>query len=86
METLVVPRPVRETLGDAGSDGLMTMFVDAQKIATDSFERRLAEEMAKLRLDMADMKFELVKWNFLFWAGQIAAMTAILSLMLRGLR
>jgi hypothetical protein len=62
------------------------MFVDAQKIATDSFERRLAEEMAKLRLDMADMKFELVKWNLLFWAGQIAAMTAILSLMLRGLR
>jgi hypothetical protein len=62
------------------------MFMDAQKIATDSSERRLAEEMAKLRLDMADMKFELVRWNFLFWVGQIAAMTAILGLMLRGLR
>ena len=86
MEALLVPSPLREKLGDVASDGLVTMFTDAQKIGADSFERRLVEEMAKLRLDMADMKFELVKWNFLFWVGQIAAMTAILSLLLRGLR
>jgi hypothetical protein len=32
------------------------------------------------------LKFDIVKWNFLFWIGQLAAMTGILSLMLRGLR
>jgi hypothetical protein len=38
--------------------------------------------MSKLRLEMAAMKFDLLKWNFVFCIGQLAAMTAILSLML----
>ena len=62
------------------------MFADAHRIATESFERRLAEEMSKMRLEMAALKFDLLKWNFLFWIGQLAAFTAILSVMLRGLR
>ena len=97
METLLVPGPVREAIGDAGSDGLVMMFADAHRIATEqldrriaevtaSFERRLGEEMAKMRLEMAALKFDLLKWNFLFWVGQLAAMTAILSVMLRDLR
>lgn len=86
MKTLLVPATVREKLGETGADGLVTMFAEAHKIATESFERRLAGETGKLRLDMANMKFELVKWNFFFWIGQLAAMTGILDLMLRGLR
>jgi hypothetical protein len=54
--------------------------------ASASFDRKLAEEASKLRLDMAALKFDLLKWNFLFWIGQLAAFTAILSVMLRGLR
>jgi hypothetical protein len=42
--------------------------------------------MAKLRLEMAELRFELLKWSFLFWIGQLAAVTAILTLMLRGVR
>jgi len=68
----------------------VTMFADAHRIATESFERRLAEEISTFRLEMveriADLRFDLLKWNFLFWIGQLAAMTAILSVMLRGLR
>ena len=97
MQTLLVPGPVREKLGDEGSDGLVMMFAEAYRLGTDqldrriaevsaSFDRKLAEEVAKLRLDMATLKFDLLKWNFLFWIGQLAAMTAILSVMLRGLR
>ena len=62
------------------------MFADAHRIATESFERRLAEEMSKLRLEMATMRFDILKWSFLFWIGQLAAMTAILSIMLRDVR
>jgi len=86
MDVLTVPARAREKRGDAGSDGLVTMFADAHRIATESFERRLTEETSKLRLDMVNLKFDLLKWNFLFWIGQLAAMTAILSVMLRGLR
>ena len=97
MDVLTVPAPVREKLGDAGSDGLVMMFAEAHRIGTEqldrrmaeasaSFDRKLAEELSKLRLDMATLKFDLLKWNFLFWIGQLAALTAILSVMLRNVR
>jgi len=48
-------------------------------IVTERFERRLVEEVAKLRVELAKDRFEVVKWMFLFWLGQIAAMTAIVN-------
>ena len=48
-------------------------------IATERFERRLVEEVAKLRVELARDRFEVVKWMFLFWLGQIAAMTAMVN-------
>ena len=97
MKTLLVPGPVREKLRDAGSDGLVMMFAEAHRIGTEqldrriaavsaNFDRKLAETRSELLLAMATLKFDLLKWNFLFWIGQLAAMTAILSAMLRGLR
>ena len=57
---------------------------------SERFDRRLDEEISSFRVEMiqriADLRFDLLKWNFLFWIGQLAALTAILSVMLRGLR
>jgi hypothetical protein len=68
-------------------------------LATDRFERRLTEEMATLRLDLrqelhdsltavrqelSTSRVEFIRWSFLFWVGQVAAMTALMALMLRG--
>jgi hypothetical protein len=108
METLLVPPPLRERLGAAGSDGVVMMFAEAYRIGTDQLDRRLAEssasserklaevsasferclaaETAKVRLEMATLKFDLLRWNFLFWIGQLAALTAILSAMLNSVR
>jgi hypothetical protein len=97
VKTLLVPAPLREKLGDAASDGLVMMFAEAYRIGIEqldrriaevsaNFDRTLAEEMSKLRLEMAALKVDLLKWNFLFWIGQLAAMTGILSLMPRGVR
>ena len=97
MDTLVVPEPLREKLGNPACDGLMDMFAEAHRIGTEqldrrmadasaSFDRKLAELKSELRLDMATLKFDLLKWNFLFWVAQLAALTAILSAMLRGIR
>ncbi|MBI2187105.1 MAG: hypothetical protein HYU37_08255 [Acidobacteria bacterium] len=86
METLLVPPPVREKLGDAGSDGLVMMFAEADRIAAERLDRTIRELDERWARRNADLKFDLLKWNFLFWIGQLAAMTAILNLMLRGLR
>ncbi len=97
MEILTVPPPVRERLGDAATDGLVMMFAEAHRIGEDRldrriaevserFDRRLTEETAKLRLDMADLKFDLLKWSVLFWIGQVAVLVSVLSWMLRGVR
>lgn len=61
----------------------------------ERFERRLVEETSKLRVDMAQLRadlhgeivssrFELIKWNFVFWIGQVVALAGVMSLMLRG--
>ena len=67
-------------------------------IAAERFERRVAEEITGLELrltremhagfsairqEMADQRAELLKWSLLFWVGQFAAFTAVLSFMLR---
>lgn len=63
-------------------------------VAGERFERRLVEEASKLRVEMAAVgsalrqeiakdRFELLKWMFLFWVSQLAAMSAIMSFLLR---
>ena len=36
-----------------------------------------------LRADMSKMETSLLKWSFLFWIGQVIAMTGIMSVLLR---
>jgi hypothetical protein len=86
MESLPVPGPLRVKLGDAASDGLLTMFADAHRLAVESFERRLDQNTALLteRFErrLAEQTSILLKWCFLFWIGQLAAMAGMLSLVL----
>ncbi|MBF0555910.1 MAG: hypothetical protein HQK96_15405 [Nitrospirae bacterium] len=63
---------------------------DAIAIAEERFERRLVEESSKLRLEIekvrselsseiSNSKAEIIKWMFLFWIGQTAAIFAIIK-------
>ena len=83
MKTLLVPPPLRERVGDMGCEALTEMFGAAHERAVESFERRLTEETTKIRADMqvgfADLKVDLLKWSFLFWLGQFAAIAALLT-------
>lgn len=86
-----MPRKVSPALAmRLGHDGARELneLLDAEQqtwservltIVTERFERRLVEEVAKLRVELAKDRFEVVKWMFLFWLGQIAAMTAIVN-------
>ncbi len=57
----------------------------------DKFERRLTEEISKLdnkidkrinELDksISENKADIIKWMFIFWAGQIGILVAVLDL------
>ena len=85
MTTLSVYPSLRAKLGEPASEGLQMMFADAHRLATESFERRLADELATMQLKMdagfSNLKFEILKWSFVFWIGQMAA---IVGLLVRG--
>lgn len=42
------------------------------------FESRLEQRMAELRRDVAELKSDLVKWMFAFWAPTAFAVVALL--------
>jgi len=47
------------------------------KVATKA---DLQSEVSNLRIEMREMKAELIKWMFIFWVGQFASITAVLFL------
>ena len=69
-------------------------------LASERFERRLSEELAALRVEMAKefaavrvemargfaaTRADLLKWSFVFWIGQFAAMSGMMAFLLRTL-
>ena len=73
-----------EDLGSRWSDNVL-------QTASERFDNRLALEMGALRLEMqkgfSDLRVEVLRWSFLFWIGQVAAVAGLLAFMLsRGLR
>jgi hypothetical protein len=67
-------------------------------VTADRFGRRLTEETSSLRLEvraalhdgllavrqeLATTRVETLKWSFLFWVGQVAAMAGLLALMFK---
>ena len=83
METLSVPASLRNKIGYDASEGLVEMFAVYHQFATDRFERRLTEEVSAIRVDIATLRADLMKWTFLLWIGQFAAITAVLSYIVR---
>jgi hypothetical protein len=86
-----VPGSVRQQLGDEATFGLIELLDSEQKdwsdrmltMTADRFERRLTEQVGLLRQDIADARVEMLRWSFVFWIGQVAAVAALLAFMLR---
>ena len=109
MERARVSLALHERLGDAAVAGLQEL-VDHELIrmeervlnlAVERFERRLATEVAGLRVELttkmvdgfatvrqelANNRVEFLRWSFLFWIGQVAAMAGLFALLLRAIR
>jgi hypothetical protein len=124
MDSQALPAAVRERLGPEATAGLLDVLETARRewrddvieVCATRFERRLTEEVSKLRLEivqgdsglrqemselggnlrremmelgaglrqeMSDGRFELLKWCFVFWVGQVVAVGAIVGVMFR---
>lgn len=102
MAPVKVSAALRQRLGEDATFGLVEMVHyagrewrdDVLHNAVERFERRLTEEVGKLRIEMAQMKADLqqdiagarvdiLRWSFVFWIGQVAAVTGLLAFMLR---
>jgi len=84
MRRVAVRAVLRDELHPPAAEGLVEMFSEASEISAERFDRRIAEETSKLRLDFAEMKSDVLKWSFLFWLGQVAAVASLLGLLLKG--
>ncbi len=93
MAVITVPRVLREKRGEDGADSLVELMnktdvvvkEDVLVFVEEKFERRRAEELAKVNeviaqtnVKIAETKSEIVCWMFIFWAGQIGVMIGIL--------
>lgn len=82
-----IPAALRTQLGDDATFGLVELLDSDRKetvqqmfvLAADRFERRLAEELGKIRDEIATTRFELLKWSFMFWIGQVAMVAGLLA-------
>jgi len=103
MAVVTVKKPLREKLGDDGAEALVELINEAQKetqnnvikFVEEKFQKRLSEELAKVKVEIAEVKTELieriekkhsdtVKWMFIFWVGQIGAILGILFAFFKG--
>jgi bifunctional DNA-binding transcriptional regulator/antitoxin component of YhaV-PrlF toxin-antitoxin module len=112
MSIINVPKPLREKLGEEATDSLIELINQADErmkqdvivLVEEKFERRLVEEIAKLRAelmeymaashselktdmanlrselktDMANLRADVIRWMFIFWIGQFAALIGVL--------
>ncbi|WP_420265618.1 LA_3696 family protein [Candidatus Magnetominusculus dajiuhuensis] len=81
MSVITIPKSLREKLGEQGTEDLVKVINEA-----DSASRKDAatkEDIANLKAEIEKTKSETLKWMFLFWAGQLLAMFAMLKAFLK---
>ena len=72
----------------------LTTEMSLLRVDMSSLRVEMSREMATLRLDvtnglsevraeLSEVRVELLKWSFLFWVGQLAAVSGLLAFMLR---
>lgn len=69
MAVIAVPRPLREKLGEEGTDALVALINEAGEnnkksvieVVEERFERRLGEEIGKVREEIGKVRVEMAE-------------------------
>ncbi len=80
MSIITFPKILNDRLTDEGARALAEILNQVEdnsnkrtlEVAEQKFERRLSEEIGKLRAD-------IIKWMFIFWVGQAAMVIGIMQ-------
>jgi len=86
MPVITIPKILREKLSEEGADALVEVINKADErqkedivsFVEEKFERRLAEEIGKVREEIGKVRAEIIKWMFIFIFGQFWAIVGVL--------
>ena len=85
-DTLKIFEVLRQKFDESQSKTIATAVEIALETHNDELFKTvatkgdLAELKGELRVEMREMKAELIKWMFIFWLGQFASITTVLFL------
>lgn len=98
MDIVLMPESLRNALGEQASKDLINLFDQTTKATkekvlettADRIERHLTDfkaevkvEIAGVKAEVSNVKADLIKWIFVFWIGQIAVLSGIVTLLIK---
>ncbi|MBF0487902.1 MAG: hypothetical protein HQK98_07050 [Nitrospirae bacterium] len=85
MSVIAIPRALRDKLGDEASEAFVEIFnkVDNESRKELATKSDLENVKLELRAEIEKSKSETLKRMFIFWAGQLIAIFAMLKMFLK---
>jgi hypothetical protein len=84
-ETARLYKLLSEKLGNDTTEAMFKYIDSKTERSVEATIQTLAtkDDIANVRREIGEVKVDMIKWMFIFWIGQVAAMLGILLLFLK---
>lgn len=84
-ETAQLYKLLTEKLGSDTTEAMFKYIDNKTERSVEATIKTLAtkDDIANVRREIGEVKTDMIKWMFIFWIGQVAAMLGILLLFLK---
>ncbi|MFD0751238.1 hypothetical protein ACFQZS_13890 [Mucilaginibacter calamicampi] len=84
-ETARLYQLLSDKLGNDTAEAMFKYIDNKTERSVETTIKSLAtkDDIGQLRKEMGDNKAEMIKWMFIFWAGQFTATIAVIMLILK---